>query len=167
MGKRSIVRILSDAPTRVFALFPALLVLGLMQARIRTVRKIPALLLPAGMIALSLAGIDSSFGLGPLPLASWAGAVAIAVVVGHAMSRDETVDYDATEETFLVPGSRAPLAVIMAIFSAKYACAVMHAFNADVVSTPRFIVALSAVHGVLSGYLAARAFNLIRKAQMV
>ena len=40
-----------------------LLAFGLMQTRTRTVRKIPALLLPVGMVALSLAGIKTSFGL--------------------------------------------------------------------------------------------------------
>jgi hypothetical protein len=50
---------------------------------------------------------------------------------------------------------------------AKYVYAVMHALNADVISAPLFIVFLSAVYGLLSGYFAARAFNLIKKAQMV
>lgn len=162
-----IVQILSNTPGWVFALFLALLVLGLMQARTRTVRKIPALLLPAGMIALSLAGINSSFGLRPVPLASWTAALVIAGVVGHALFRDERVEYDAAEEKFLVPGSWVPLAVIMAIFFAKYVYAVMNAFNADVISTPLFIVVVSAVYGLLSGYFAARAFNLIKKAQIV
>jgi len=162
-----IVRILSNTPTWVFALFLALLVLGLMQTRTRTVRKIPALLLPAGMIALSLAGINSSFGLRLVPLASWAAALAIAVLVAYALFRDKRVEYDATEEKFLVPGSWAPLVVIMAIFAAKYVHAVMRAFNAEVISAPLFIVALSAVYGLLSGYFAARAFNLLKRAQMV
>lgn len=161
-----IVQILSNTPAWVFALFLALLVLGLMQTRTRTVRKIPALLLPAGMIALSLAGINSSFGFRPVPLASWTAALALAVAVGHALFRDERVQYDAAEAKFLVPGSWVPLAVIMAIFFAKYVYAVMHAFNADVLSAPLFIVADSAVYGLLSGYFAARAFNLIKKAQI-
>ena len=93
-----------------FALFFVLRVLGLMQTRTRTVRKFPALLLPAGMIALSLA-------------------------------------------------------VIMAIFFAKYAYAVMRALNADVISAPLFVVVLSAVYGLLGGYFAARALNLIKQAQ--
>src|SRR5690606_4221 len=158
--------ILSNTPTWVFALFVALLVLGLVQTRTRTVRKIPALLLPAGMIALSLAGIHSSFGLRPAPLVSWAAALAIAALVGYAWFRDESVEYDATWQKFVVPGSWAPLAVIMAIFLAKYAYAVMRALDAEVIAAPVFIVALSAVYGLLSGYFGARALNLIKKAQM-
>lgn len=55
----------------------------------------------------------------------------------------------------------------MAIFFAKYVYAVMKAFDADVLSAPLFVIFLSAVYGLLSGYFAARAFNLIKKAQMV
>lgn len=160
-------QILSRTPTWVFALFFALVVFGLMQARTRTVRKIPALLLPLGMIALSLSGIQSSFGLAPLPVASWAIALTIAALGGHALFRDERVRYDASAKTYFIPGSWVPLVVIMAIFVAKYAYAVMNGMNAAVVSTPVFVVGLSAVYGVLSGYFAARALNLIRLAEKV
>jgi hypothetical protein len=158
-------QILSHTPAWVFALFLGLLVFGLLQTRTRTVRRIPALLLPAGMIALSLAGIQSSFGFAPVPLASWALALAIAALVGHALFRDERVRYDATAKTYFVPGSWVPLAVIMAIFLAKYVYAVMNALNAAVISRPSVVVGLSAVYGVLSGYFAARALNLIRLTQ--
>ena len=160
-----ITQILANTPPWVFALFFVLLVFGLMQTRTRTVRKIPALLLPAGMIVLSLAGINSSFGLRPIPLVSWAIALTIAIYVGYALLRDKRVKYDAGEKKFLVPGSWVPLVVIMAIFFAKYVYAVMHAYNAKVISTPQFVVALSAVYGLLSGYFAARGLNLIKQAQ--
>ena len=159
-------QILSRTPAWVFALFFVLLVFGLMQARTRTVRRIPALLLPAGMVALSFAGIQSSFGLAPLPVASWAIALAIAALVGYALFRDDRIRYDATAKTYFVPGSWTPLAVIMAIFFAKYVYAVMNALNAAVISTTAFVIGLSAVYGVLSGYFAARALNLIRLAEM-
>jgi hypothetical protein len=158
-----ILQILYHTPIWVFVLFFVLLVFGLMQTRTRTVRRIPAFLLPAGMIALSLAGINSSFGLRPLALASWAIALAIAAVIGYALFRDKRVEYDATEKKFFVPGSWVPLAVIMAIFFAKYAYAVMHALSADVISTSSFVAVLSGVYGLLSGYFAARALNLIKK----
>jgi hypothetical protein len=164
---RSIAGILANTPTWVFALFLVLLLFGLLQTRTRSVRKIPALLLPAGMIALSLAGIDSSFGLTPVPLASWAVALTIAAWVGYSLFRDRRVEYDATAGEFFVPGSWVPLAVIMAIFFAKYAYAVLRAFEAAVISTTLFIVALSAFYGLLSGYFAAKALNLIKLARRV
>ncbi|KAB2875626.1 MAG: hypothetical protein IT503_00865 [Burkholderiaceae bacterium] len=161
------VQILAHTPTWVFALFFVLLVFGLMQTRTRSVGRFAALLLPAGMVALSLAGIDSSFGLTPVPLASWAIALAVAIVLGYAVLRDKRVEYDASARKFFVPGSWVPLVVIMAIFFAKYVYAVMHAFDASVITTPLFIVALSAVYGLLSGYFAARALNLLKVARAI
>ncbi len=160
-------QILSRTPPWVFVLFVALIVFGLLQTRTRSVGRIPALLLPAGMIALSLAGVHSSFGPAPVPLASWAIGLAVASLVGHALFRDARVRYDATAKRFFVPGSWVPLGVIMAIFFAKYAYAVMNALNAAVISTTLFVVGLSAVYGLLSGYFAARALNLIRSKQGV
>lgn len=159
------IQILANTPTWVFGLFVALLALGLLQVRSRTVRMIPALLLPAGMVALSLAGINSSFGLRPVPLASWAIALVLSALVAYSLFRDKRVTYDATARAFFVPGSWMPLVVIMAIFFAKYAYAVMQALHAVVISTTLFIVGLSAVYGLLSGYFAARALNLVRLAQ--
>jgi len=160
-----LVQILSNTPIWVFVSFFVLIVFGLMQTRTRTVQKIPALLLPAGMIALSLFGIGSSFGLSRIPVASWAIALSMAALVGYALFRDKRVEYDATTEKFLVPGSWVPLGVLTAIFFAKYVYGVMHAFNAEVISAPLFIVFLSAVYGLLSGYFAARAFNLVKTAK--
>lgn len=160
-------QILSRTPTWVFALFLVLLVFGLMQTRTRTVRKIPALLLPLGMVALSLAGVQSSFGLGAVPVASWAIALALAAVAGLVLFRDERVKYDPAAGTYFVPGRWAPLAVIMAIFFAKYVYAVMKALDVAAVDAMPFVVGLCAVYGVLSGYFAAKALNFVRLAREV
>ncbi|GAA4403014.1 DUF6622 family protein [Quisquiliibacterium transsilvanicum] len=159
-----IVQILSHTPIWVYALLLVLVGFGLMQARTRTVGRIPALLLPAGMIVLSLAGINSSFGFKAIPLAAWGVATTAATLVGYVFFRDKRIRYQATEGRFLIPGSWLPLVVMMAIFAAKYAYAVMNAMNAELVSTPMFAGAVSAVYGLLSGYFSSRAVNLIRLA---
>jgi hypothetical protein len=160
-----IVQILSHTPIWVYATFFVLLVFGLIQTRTRTVSKLPALLLPAGMLALSLAGIYSSFGLATIPLAAWGMAIASATVVGYTFFRDTRIHCTATDGNFFIPGSWVPLVVMMAIFLTKYVYAVMHAYNAEGIATPTFIGALSAVYGLLSGYFASRAVHLIKLAQ--
>jgi hypothetical protein len=160
-----IVQILSHTPIWVCALFFVLLGFGLIQTRTRTVGNITALLLPAGMIALSLGGINSSFGLTTLPLVAWGTAIAIATVVGYVFFRDKRIHREATDGKFFIPGSWVPLVVMMAIFFTKYVYAVMKASNADVISAPIFIGALCAVYGLLSGYFSSRAVNFIALAQ--
>lgn len=160
-----IVQILSHTPIWVYALFFVLLGFGLMQTRTRTVRKIPALLLPVGMMALSIAGIKSSFGLTAIPLVAWGMAMAIATGVGYTFFRDKRIHCKAADGTFFIPGSWVPLIVMMAIFFTKYFYAIMKASNAEVISTTMFVGALSAVYGLLSGYFSSRAVNLIKVAQ--
>ena len=158
-----ILQIVTHTPAWVFGLLVLLLVFGYMQTRTRTVGKVPALLLPAGMIALSLAGVYSSFGFTPLPLATWAVAYTLATFVGYTFFRDERIHYQAADGKFFMPGSWVPLLVIMAIFVAKYGYGVLNAMHAELLSSPVLIGGLSAVYGLLSGYFSARAVQLIMK----
>jgi len=67
-----IAQILTHTPIWVYGLLIALIIFGIQQARSRTVNAVLAYFLPSGMIALSLAGINSSFGIQPTSLAMWA-----------------------------------------------------------------------------------------------
>lgn len=154
--------ILSNTPPWVFGLFGLLLAVGLLQTRTRPVHRLPALLLPIGMAALSLAGIQSSFGLRPVPLVSWGLGLAASACVGLALWPGTGASYDRQTRSFRVPGSEWPLGVIMAIFFAKYGYAVMRALQVGPITEPLFIAALSGVYGLLSGYFAARAIALAR-----
>lgn len=160
-----IVQILAHTPIWVYPLFLLLVVFGFIQTRTRTIRRIPALILPVGMSVLSLAGIISSFGLTTLPLAAWGLAIAIATVVGYTFFRDTRVHSNATDGTFFIPGSWVPLVVMMAIFFTKYLYAIMNAYNPEIYSTPLFIGTLSAVYGLYSGYFSSRTVTLITLAQ--
>lgn len=160
-----IVQILAHTPIWVYATFLMLLGFGLIQTRTRTVRKLPALLFPAGMLALSLAGIYTSFGLAMIPLVAWGMALTMATAVGYTFFRDTRIHCKATDGAFFIPGSWVPLVIMMAIFATKYGYAVMHAYNAEGIATPMFIGGLSAVYGLLSGYFSSRAVNLIQLAQ--
>lgn len=162
-----IVQILTYTPMWVYALLIMLLVFGLMQTRTRTVHKIPALLLPVGMMALSLAGIITSFGLTIIPLVAWGLAMLIATLVGYTYFRDRSIHGRATDGAFFIPGSWGPLVVMMAIFCAKYGYAIMHVYHAEVTARPIFIGLLSAVYGLLSGYFSSRAVHLFTLAQQV
>lgn len=140
-----------------------LIALGLLQARNRSVNRVLAYRLPAGMIALSLVGIHSSVGLRVLPMAMWATGLLAVTVVGFKYFRDDRVRYADSTRSFHVPGSWLTLRVIMAIFLSKYVVAVVQALNAGVVTAHGFVAAPSLAYGCFSGYFAARAANLISK----
>jgi len=117
------------------------------------------------MIALSLAGINSSFGIKPAPIAMWAIGLLIVTVIGFKRFRDDRVTFTRSSRSFFIPGSWTPFFVIMAIFFTKYVFAVIQAFDAEVVTTKAFVAALSLAYGCFSGYFSSRAINLVSKAK--
>jgi hypothetical protein len=159
-----IAQILIHTPLWVYGLFVVLVVFGLQQTRSRNVKAVPAYFLPFGMIALSLAGIHSSFGLEPAPLAMWATGLLIVTVAGFKWFRDDRVTYTRSSRSFFIPGGWTPFFVIMAIFFTKYVFAVMHALDAEIATTRAFVAALSLAYGCFSGYFSSRAVNLVSKA---
>ena len=144
-----------------------LVIFGFMQTRTRTVSKIPALILPGAMVALSLAGIHSNFGSMPLPVATWAVALLATAGIGYLLFKDKRISYDHETQRFSIPGSWAPFAVIMAIFFTKYVFAVVRAVNPTITAEPTVIVALCATYGIFSGYFASRSINLIAQTKKV
>jgi len=159
------IQILSRTPTWVFALFAALVAFGLLQARSRNVKTALAYLLPVGMVALSLSGIESSFGFEPAPLAAWAVGLTAIAFIGYKVFPHKGISFNAANGSFFIPGSWAPLAVIMAIFFTKYAFAVMQGFGAEAARSPTTALVLSLVYGCLSGYFVARAASLVAAAR--
>jgi hypothetical protein len=159
-----ITQILIHTPFWVYGLFVVLIAFGLQQTRSRNVNAVLAYFLPFGMIALSLAGINSSFGIKPAPIAMWALGLLIITVLGFKHFRDDRVTFTRSSRSFFIPGSWTPFFVIMAIFFTKYVFAVMHAFDAEVVTTKAFVGSLSLAYGCFSGYFSSKAVNLVSKA---
>jgi hypothetical protein len=154
------LQILSYTPTWVFVLFAGLLGFGLIQSRNRSVKKQVAYVLPAAMVALSLSGVQSSFGLKLLPVAAWAAGLLVTAVVLYKIISSRGMSFDSDKNTFFIPGSWAPLAVIMAIFFTKYALAVVQGRMGTVVG-PGAAAVLSLAYGCFSGYFCARAASLM------
>jgi hypothetical protein len=160
-----ISEILSRTPIWVYGLFIALIVFGIQQARSRAVNAVLAYFLPFGMIALSLAGINSSFGIQPTSIAMWAIGLLLITSIGFKYFRDDRVTFNQSTRTFFIPGSWAPFFVIMAIFLTKYVFGVMKALDAEILDNPAFVATLSFAYGCFSGYFSSRAVNLMMKAK--
>lgn len=159
------MQILIHTPAWVFALLAGLLAFGLVQTKNRKANRFAAYLLPVGMVALSLAGIQSSFGLKLVPVALWVTGFALVSFIGYRFFRDGRIAFDPDSNVFYIPGSWTPLMVMMAIFFTKYLFAVMQALNPDAASSPALAMALSLAYGCFSGYFSSRALNLVIRAR--
>lgn len=159
-----LLQILANTPKWVFALFAALLWLGLSQLLTRRVGLSRLTGLALGMSAFSLYGTVSAFAAVPMALLAWLLSAAVLFALLARRAAPAGTRYDATSRRFTVPGSAVPLALMMGIFFTKYAVGVTLALQPAVAQDLAFALAVSALYGAFSGVFAARAARLWRLA---
>lgn len=164
-GTPMILQIALNTPVWVWGLLGALTVLGLSQARDRSAGLPRTVVMPLAMGAFSLWGVVSGFA-GSLLLAVvltvWLVAAALAATVLLSRPVPAGVRYDATQRQFQLPGSWAPLALILGIFSIKYAVGVTLAMQPALHADATFSLTVAALSGLFSGIFAGRTMRLLR-----
>ena len=160
-----LTEILVHTPRWVWAILLVLLWLGLVQTTPRQARLRRVILLPLAMTGLSLYGTLSSFGTVPASWVMWMGAASmtLAWVASSALPTD--VRYEASRRTFSLPGSWAPLALMMAIFLTKYAVGVMLAMQPALAHDSAVAAIVASLYGAMSGVFLGRMARLLRLAQ--
>lgn len=151
------IEILRHTPAWVFVLFFVLLAVGLTLTRTRHVGRRTVAVLPLAMIALSLYGVYSAFGTATAAIGAWLIGVATALAAGLVLALPRDVSYSEATQTFVVPGSWIPLALMMAIFFTKYAVGVILARHLPVANTVPFVASVSFAYGLFGGLFFARA----------
>jgi hypothetical protein len=72
--------------------------------------------------------------------------------------------YSTDTRRFTVPGSWLPLALFMAIFACKFAVGMITAIAPELLQSLSAAICLSALYGLFSGVLNARAWRLLKLA---
>jgi hypothetical protein len=152
--------ILSHTPYWVFGLFIALVLLGLQQRKNRRVKMPLAFFLPFGMMALSLAGVFSSFGLSFKPVLIWAVGLSLSASIVARIFPVKGILYYPENNSFYIPGSTVPFLVIMAIFFTKYCVGVLHGLNPEDLNSPTIKFVFALIYGLSSGYFVGRSICL-------
>jgi hypothetical protein len=147
---------LTHTPRWVFALFIALCVFGALQTRTRRVRPALALLLPIGMLVLSVAGVLQYTTHWRAGLAYWGLGLGFSAWGISRVLSSRFVSHDADDGRLTVKGSWLPLLVIIGIFITRYALGVAHALHAPALELWQVQMAVAATLGAWSGYFAWR-----------
>lgn len=150
----------ASIPAWVPALFLMLVFLGYRQSLPRTVKPGTLVAIALAMFGFSLYGVVRAFGPEPLAVLSWASGYTIAVVLGarHFASRGLA----AVGALVRVPGSWAPLVLLLAIFAAKFVLGFAAGVRSPLLQQVSFIATMSIVLGALSGGFGARALAVHR-----
>lgn len=156
------IQIIKHTPPWVFVLFFVLLALGYFSSRTRTLSRGRVAILPGAMILLSASGVISVFGYRIAGIVAWTAGVLLAVMLNNVLRLPRGASYSAATRSFLLPGSWAPLTLMMIIFFTKYAVAVTLALNPDLNGAISFIAGVSLLYGLLSGMFFSSALTLWR-----
>jgi hypothetical protein len=159
------MQILQHIPVWVFALLIGLIALGWVQTRIRHIRKQRLLGINIALTVFTLVGVVQQWRLTPwlaLSLLSWA---AMGLLVAWALGQGAApagASYDPETRRFTVPGSWLPLALFMTIFACKFAVGMTSAMAPELLDSLTAAIGVSALYGLLSGVLNAKASRLLK-----
>ena len=157
-----LMQILTHTPKWVFALFLALLWLGVKQMQPRNVGVGRATVLPMVMTGLSLLGVTSAFSGSPQAFMAWLAGVVLVGITSMQLLPADRARFDGQSRTFHVPGSAVPLALFMGIFFTKYAVGASIGMQPSLAHDSVFATAVGALYGSFSGIFLARSANLWR-----
>lgn len=157
-----LLEILRRTPAWVYLLFLALLALGYYQSKPRVVPRLAIALLPSAMIGFSAYGVLSSFRASSFVIAAWLIGIGLALGLGRAVPLSRRASYSPSSRSFAIPGSWAPLVLMMTIFFTRYIVAVLRARNPALADVTLFASGVSLVYGFLSGIFLAGAVSLWR-----
>jgi len=159
--------ILSHIPIWVWAIFAALIVVGISQSRNQMASAKRLLILPLVWMALGMWGIYSAFGLQAAPLVAWGSGLAISATLVLRSGWPGGARFDAERQLFFVPGSWLPLGLMMGIFVGKFALGMSLAMQPAVAHNIGAAVGFSAVFGLLSGVFLGRSRAILGRAPSV
>lgn len=161
---------LQHIPVWVFSLLIGLVALGLLQIRTRHIPKQRLLGINIALTVFTMVGVVQQWRPTPwllLGLLSWAvSCTLVAWALGQGAA-PQGARYDAQTRRFTVPGSWLPLALFMAIFACKFGVGMLSATAPETLHNVQAAIGISAVYGLFSGVLNARAWRLLRLNQSV
>jgi hypothetical protein len=150
----------SSLPIWIYVLFFGLIYLGYAQTRTRKVSRFRITVLPTIMVALSfytVVHVPNSTG---LAVATWITGIGAAFWLNSVIPHGKGVILHPDSSHYVVPGSSIPLFLMMSVFVAKFTLGYLsgsHIVNAEGTG---FILASSALAGLISGTFVARAVQI-------
>lgn len=160
-------QIIANTPIWVWALLAFLIYRGILASADREVPLKRLLIIPAVMLALSVQGIVSTFGITPASTLSWLPFIAIGAVLAWALFRRDSILALPGKGAVFQRGSWMPLVLMMGIFLTKYAVGVTLAMQPYHAQELLFAVGVCALYGLFNGVFIGqvlRVFSIYRHA---
>ncbi len=159
------MNILHHIPVWVGFLFVGLVAVGVLQTfpRRRSLRS--AMIVPIVMIVLSLYGVVSVFAQQPVAPVAWTAGVMVVVALSHAFGAWSGIAWSESERRLIVPGSWAPLALIVGLFCIRVGVNVIRGLNPGFFGDWHFAAMVGLVYGAFSGAFLSRGVAMMKVAR--
>jgi hypothetical protein len=162
-----IADVLRATPNFVWGLLAALIWLGLSQARDREAGLARVSLMPVVMTGFGIWGMVSAFGSSPMfgyAMLMWMFMLSVSFALIGTMRPPRGAEYHPATRTFFLPGSWAPLLLILAIFVTRYVVNVDIAMQPALARDGQYTLIVAALYGLTSGIFVGRTARLLRLA---
>jgi hypothetical protein len=153
-----LIQIFSHTPVYVWAILAFLVYRGVAMRRDREAGMRLLAVMPLVMLGLSLQGVIGNFGVRALPLAVWLTGLVLGVAASWSLVNGERIATapGSDGQKVIQRGSWWPLALMMAIFVAKYVLAVAMVMMPSLATDRLFVAGACALFGLLSGLFLGR-----------
>jgi hypothetical protein len=156
-----LTNVVTHTPVWVWGLLAMLAALGLFQVRDHVVSRTRALVQPIALGALSFFGTASAFGWHATVQPVWLAGLALGFMLNLRLMLPRRVTA-LPDGRFAIGGSWTPLVLILAIFTLRYIGSASMVIVPQLADVPLFAAVASALYGLPSGLLAARAHRLLQ-----
>jgi len=156
---------LQHIPVWVFFLLLGLIALGLQQSRTRHIPLQRLLGINIALTVFTLVGVVQQWRHTPwlaVGLLCWAASCAVVAWGLGQGAAPAGASYNAQPRRFTVPGIWLPLALFMAIFACKFVVGMLSATTPEALHSVQAAMGISALYGLFSGLLNARALRLLK-----
>ena len=148
-------QILIHTPAYVWGILAVLVWRGVAALREREMPVRSLFVVPAIMLAMALQDVVTKFGSNAAALGAWTAATAAAALLVRRFGAERTLP-GAAPGSVRLRGSRAPLAMMLALFLTKYAASVLLAILPHARQDALFAAATCALFGVFNGCFLGR-----------
>jgi len=155
-----LLQIVQHTPVWVWGLLAALVAYGWTQTRRREISLARLTVVPLVLLALSFAGVVSTFAHATVAILAWGAGVAAAVTIGRPFVKVRGASWSPETGLLQVPGSWLPMGLMLGLFLIKYGVGVTLAMNHAMAANTAFGAGCGLAYGIFSGLFAARTLGL-------
>lgn len=154
-------QIISHTPLYVWAVLALLVYRGLLASRDREISLQKLWIMPVVMLGLSLSSMNGNGVLGGGVWGVWAVGLLAGAALAWKLDGGDRIVVNRAAGTVFQRGSWLPLALMVAIFVAKYAVAVVTAMHPETRHSFPFMLAVTSGFGLFSGMFIGRAARCV------